>query len=305
MANALLVRVRYRIDRQQLVLLNAVEQYQDLRRATEDLGDHGELSPDNFFPPVGTDVIILGDAVARHGPAVATRVDVSVGSYHVVLDVFGDRVWETPTRATPAKPFERMPVTYRNAFGGAAKGPYGDLNWCHNPLGKGYFLSQEEAIGKALPNIESPSRHVKNWEDRPEPVGLGPYPKSWGLRVMKLVHTDLAGQNVAIRPDEGMFSQAHPALSGRQVEAGVVEIVGMNSAGSVRFDLPVCPFEVLITLGEFEYIRDLNLQEILIDLRQADRDSTVVDLLYRKMFVYNFVPMISRRTIVRRKGSVS
>lgn len=303
LANSLLVRVKYRIDGEKLVCMEPSEQPSDIRRGRVELGDYGILPPDRFHPPAGTDIIILGDAVAREESTEAMRVVVSIGPYRVLIDVFGDRIWETATRVSPAKKFARIPVTYKNAFGGVAKGPYGDLPWQHNPVGKGFAFTRDEVVGKELPNIEVPGHHVKLWDDRPNPIGLGPYPTSWGLKLMKMVAFDPERKKVDFRPDEGMFNVAHPALSGQRVNSGPVHIAGMSKTGAVDFVLPPCPFETIISLGEREYVRELDLQEIIIDVRSECGDRPTVELLYRKMFRYVFTPLTRRITVVRRKAS--
>ncbi len=38
----------------------------------------------------------------------------------------------------PAAEFSELPLTYENAFGGAAKTEYGELPDANNPVGKGF-----------------------------------------------------------------------------------------------------------------------------------------------------------------------
>lgn len=120
---------------------------------------------------------------------------------------------------------------------------------------------------------------------------------------MRLFTFDHAIQKLDLRPDAGMFSQAHPALSGRRIEGNEVRITGMSASGIIRFEMPKCPFGAVITLGDLEYVRGLDTQEIVVDLRRLVHDSVIVDILYRKMFVYEFVPLKIRRTILRRQLS--
>jgi hypothetical protein len=307
LANALVVRARYRIQGKALVPPAPPDRLTDLRREPTDLGDHGDLGPDDFYPRVGTDVIVLGDAVAQDGPAVASRVEVTAGKYRVALDVFGDRIWEKVLGGgllpSAPRPFTRMPVTWKNAFGGMARGAYGPLPCADNPMGKGYYLSAAEAEGGQLPNVESPGAHVERWDDRPEPVGLAPYPTAWGLRLMKWARVNREAGALDIHPEEGMFNRAHPALAGQSLGPGPMRIAGMSARGAVAFDLPPCPVEMCVVLGDKTFVRDLELEEVLVDLRAVDEGQGVVDLTYRKMFRYEFAPLMIRHTIVRAKGA--
>jgi hypothetical protein len=74
-----------------------------------------------------------------------------------------------------------------HAFGGKIRGEYGELAWPANPAGKGYCLSEATAPGTALPNIEDPRAPIRRWDDRPDPVGVAPYPSDWFLRQRDVV----------------------------------------------------------------------------------------------------------------------
>lgn len=93
-------------------------------------------------------------------PVAAT---VSVGGLTKRLAVFGDRhVTATGGISTP-QPFDSMPITANNAFGGK--------DYPANPLGKG--LDEQNGI-KPLPNIEYPGHLMVSPSDRPPPAGFGP-----------------------------------------------------------------------------------------------------------------------------------
>lgn len=304
MVAALIVRARYRIEEgRRLGPCAAAERLYDLRRARVDLGDYGFLEIDQIFPRQGTDVIVLGDAAARGDETPAMRVQVKAGPYDVAVNVFGDRVWEKALGSmtltpSPPKPFRRMPVTLRNAFGGAAAAEYGPIPFYQNPVGKGFYWTRDEALGRPLPNVESPFAPIAAWSDRPEPIAVGPYPPNFGLRLLKIFEPDVERQQVSFHPERGLCDIAHPALSGQRVEGGAVRIAGMSEAGAIEFELPERPFEVCAIFGPHTYVRDLELEEILVDVR-----TSLVDLTYRKLFKYEFVPHQIRRTILRRRGA--
>ena len=262
-----------------------------------DRGEYGELPADEIPPRTGTDVIVLGNAVSRE-PVIATRVAVEVGEYKVDLDVFGDRIWETAIGAlVPSDPipFSSMPLTYANAFGGATEGEYGPIPYYMNPSGKGYYIRASEAKGKPLPNVEASGTHIRAWDDRPPPAGFAPYPSTWGLKWEKFVEVDPEREEINVHPERGMYDRAHPALSGKRVDPGPMRIAGM-SPRSIQFDVPACPVEAHITVSGQTVVKELSLEEILVDIPARQ-----VDLTWRKMFRYRFVKYDRRETRVVEK----
>lgn len=289
-----------------------------LRMATLELGEYGELEADDLAPRSGTDVIVLGDAVCRE-PSPATRVEVLVDPYAVKLDVFGKRVWDSVLGAlvpTSAESFVRMPLTWANAYGGAPSAEYGPIPWHMNPLGKGHYLNASQAKGGELPNVESSARPMKAWDDRPSPAGVAPYPRTWGLRTEQYVRVDPKTEEIEVMPENGMFDRAHPLLSGARVgehlgEEGAVPVKmtlkGMTETGFLELAIGACPFEAQIEVGPASVTRQLELEEILVDLRpeiaQKSGAVGVVDLTWRKMFRYQIVPFQRRETrLVPRAG---
>ena len=268
----------------------------DLRRdrvATE----YGTFEPDLFLPRTGTDVIVLGKAVSPE-PTRQMSVLVKAGPYQVELLLLGERVWARGASGElvpgPAAEFREMPLTYENAFGGAAKTEYGDLPDANNPVGKGFYLTEDEALGKPLPRIEDPAARVLKWNDRPAPLGLGPYPLAWGLRLLEVFTVDPETTEPSIHPEKGLYDQAHPRLSGRRLDVGaVVSIEGMRTAGPFRMTVPACPFALGVALGDAESWLDLKLEEVLIDF-----DTSLVDLTYRKSFKYETVRHEKRTTVL-------
>lgn len=319
MYGSLLVRVRHEITtveeqgpihrakRRQWRLDPAPVERQDPELRPEEVQDGAHTLPDEqFFPRTGTDLVVLADAVAPVGGEPATRVDVRVraGSYDLRLAVFGDRTWQRDgdaLRPTAPLPFVRMPVTWERAFGGTTKTEYGDLPFAHNPSGRGFCMSEELAEGLALPNIEDPDDLTASWDQTPDPVGLSFYPANWGLRMQALVEQKDDGA-VAVHLDRGLFDRAHPRLCGGKVEPGdtvVLENLGgePHPAGEpVRFSVPPCPVLAEVLLGERTFTRDLELEEVMVDLRNG-----TVDLSYRKLFDYRVVPRQPRVTWVRTK----
>lgn len=296
--NSVVARIRHRLLPDGLLERVDDPRLTDIRR--QPAGDeYGQLEPDVLSPRSGTDLIVLGDAVAPDEPVSDMDIAVSAGPYDLTLRVFGDRVWDsTLTRGltpAPSKPFTTLPVTLRNAYGGASVGEYGPLPFPRNPDGKGYYLSKREATGRPLPNIEDPGCPIRDWDDRPEPVGFGPYPSTWALRHEPCVRTDPTTGKPKFTPTPGLHDRAHPRLSGQRLHDGeIVRIHGMSVGPQIAFTLPPCPIEVKIQIHEKVHVRSPWLEEVLVDLR-----TNLVDLTYRKVFDYAFKPFQTRTTTLR------
>lgn len=157
-------------------------------RVAEHHGEPGRSSiryeSDLVLTKKTTDVVVVGHAHAPGGNA-ATQIDAGfkVGPIQKVLRVFGDRVWES-AGASPPRPFEKMPLVYERAYGGAdlkSDAPGKDWEW-RNPVGTGYAVSSRNAVGLKLPNFEYPDRPIGSWADRPAPAGFGAIACHWQPR---------------------------------------------------------------------------------------------------------------------------
>ncbi len=295
----LLTRVRYRCDRQGKLVPVGPDEPDALKelRSEKIEDDYGVLEADIAFPRAATDVIIFADAAAPR-PTQSMTVGVRVGPYQQSLLVTGDRTWQRTPRGVVASapaPFERMPLTYTRAFGGKAITPHGELANPANPVGKGYYLDEASAEGNPLPNIEDPRRPIRRWDDRPDPVGVAPYPPEWFLRQRSVFELHGDTGKLEIHPERGMFDHAHPSLSGHLVRPGdPVEITGTAFAPKLTLTIPPCPVEMVLALGERVHVRELELEEVLLDLRVG-----LVDLGYRKLCSYDFVAFQPRSMILR------
>lgn len=300
MCAALLARVRLRLDPAGR-LMPASDGYAvgDIRRdVVED--DYGPLEPDLPYPRSGTDVIVYADAAAPQ-PVTSHTVSVRVGSYGLELLVVGDRRWVRGAGGlvpSAPRPFTRMPLTWGNAFGGKASTPYGELQEPANPLGKGFYVDEAAALGGPLPNIEDPAHPVRRWDDRPEPVGVAPYPSNWFLRHRACVELRPETGTLELYPERGMFDRAHPRLCGKFVGSGdVIEVTGTAFAPRLVLQVPACPLEMVLQLGDREHVRTLDLEEIVLDLRTGH-----VDFGYRKLCKYRFVPHARRSITLRARA---
>lgn len=122
----------------------------------------------------GTDVLVVGNAVAPDGVPVASlpvRLELPGRSKDAL--VFGERRWvRSLATLIPSKPvpFVEMPLSFARAHGGS-----GDT---HNPLGVGRAARE----GEPVPNIERPNAILRSGRDKPTPIGFGVIGRSWAPR---------------------------------------------------------------------------------------------------------------------------
>jgi uncharacterized protein YjbI with pentapeptide repeats len=150
--------------------------------AAAELGKDAAL--DLCMPKLSGEVLVNGYAFPIDGPKPACSIRVRIGSVDKELYVVGDRRWELNGSSDPA-PFERMAVTWENAFGGEDYPP--------NPRGKGSLpLKTERGKVHPLPNIEDPKRIIGSPSDKPLPAGFGAYEETWPQRFKKIGTYDKA-----------------------------------------------------------------------------------------------------------------
>jgi hypothetical protein len=139
---------------------------------------HGDI----FLRKLGADLAVLG-SVWRARAATEVLVRVRCGAFRHTLRVVGDRVWrrspgggDTLDASAPA-PFREMKLSYARAYGGIARADGLEAPFPDNPIGRGYYLSAQDAVNKPLPNIEEAHLPApRSWQDPARPAGWGPYP---------------------------------------------------------------------------------------------------------------------------------
>ncbi|MBM4359037.1 MAG: DUF2169 domain-containing protein [Deltaproteobacteria bacterium] len=125
------------------------------------------------------EVLVHGACHAPGGiPATEVRVRVGCGPVERQLVVSGDRVFREGVPTAP-EPFVVMPLSPERAFGGPG--------FPDNPRGKGAPASDdEEAEGRALPNVEDEGARIVEPADRPPcAAGLGPVDLSAPTRLRR------------------------------------------------------------------------------------------------------------------------
>lgn len=301
---AVVARVRYTVD-ETGALTEQAGTGDDLSPAEirlQVLGDdYGHLRADDLVGRSGTDVIVLGDAVAE-APVEQLTVRVEAGPYRHEVAVYGDRVWEQGEgglRPSSPQPFDRMPLTCSRAYGGQLVTELGTVAHQLNPRGRGFYTEEQQARGGPLPNLEDPENPIQRWNDQRLPAGVGPRPD----RVMhmdRFLEQPEEGR-ARFRPTRGFHDLAHPGLCGQRLEAtDTVSLHGIGRPGRLQVRLPRAPVEMEVQLGQRRHLRAMNTEEVLLDCR-----TMLLDITYRKNITYDFVPHQKRRIRLLRSDSAS
>lgn len=234
---------------------------------------------DVFPSKKGTDVVLLGHAYPK-GSAKTVDVALHAGGLGKSLRVFGDRSWRKSMGSwkwSEPAPFERMPLTYERAFGGAdfsdpdpAKQGYER----RNPVGAGFHVSgkKETLDGLPLPNLEDPKNPIKSWKDKPFPAGFGFIARNWVPRVDYAGTYDASWQNkrCPLLPedfDERYYNGASSGLTSGQYFKGGEPIALMNASeeGELSFSLPKRSVDATLWVKGKETFHKLNLDTVIIE----------------------------------------
>lgn len=197
---------------------------------------------------LGTDVVVIGDAIAPE-PVTVLDIGITVGNRTVPLRVHGPRLYAKRLGGigiSSAIPFQRQPIRYELAYGGASE------DWSEvelrNPSGVGIATRQSDLDGRPAPQIEHPERPHTSGTDRHAPVGFGAIGTHWSPRREFFGTADELWQKdrCPILPtdfDPRYYSVAHPSLWFAELVApGTrVGIVGMSSERVLSFLVPELP----------------------------------------------------------------
>lgn len=259
------------------------------------MGPYGPMDGDDLPLREGVDVMVFGSARPPGGrPVTRLDVEVEVGPEfrgHVI--VWGDRVWERRGgRLVPGEPepFRAIPLTVALAFGGFDVWDELPIAFQDNPLGRGYYLDEERAEGKPLPNIEHPDAPIRVWNDQPEPVGTCQCSRFFGPRLRRVVEVD--EETVAIRAVRpALYNEAFPGMIAPAARPGDrVTIRGVREDGPISFTLPDIGLRARLRFGDLAGERSLPIDQIGVE---ADHRRVFVS--YRYPFRYDLVPRQRRR----------
>lgn len=294
-AAAVLARLTYRVVDQQL-LLDPDQAW--ILDKTEYESPIGPRPPEDCFRRGGVDLLILGSARAPGGqPTPKVEVRFVVGDFIGGVDVYGERVWSTSLRTTlqptPALPFVERPLSLANAFGG--KQLWDGLEVPHplNPEGKGYYIEASSAREQPLPNIEDPRRPIQQWQDQPDPVGVGFCPRGFGPRIQRSVKFNERG--ILTKLDAGFFNDAFPDMVAPEPEPGTrCHVYGVREQGVFSFRIPSPPLSAHIRVGDSVVDRTLHIDQIGVE-----PDLERVFITYRFPFRYPVIRMQPRACELR------
>jgi len=262
-------------------------------------GPHGPMEGDDVFVRGGVDLLVFGHARPPSGvPTDALTVAVEVGAFRRALWVYGNRVWERDAgdlRPSSPEPFSAMPLHLSHAFGGKDSWDGLDVPFPDNPDGKGFYLSEEAALGGPLPNLEDPQAPIQSWQDQPGPVGLGLCPGGFGKRLENFVFSE-EGLLQEIRP--AFFNAAFPEMILPSLTPGeTVFLHGVSEDGLVRVEVPDLDLEVRLTFGD-----EVTLHTPRIDQIGIEADLARVFITLRYAFRYTMHPHQIRCCELIREG---
>ncbi len=209
----------------------------------------GELAP----PRPSTGLTVSGSAIAPKSGTTAMKVGVRLAQLRVDAVVFGERHWITTlgiARASRPQPFESVPLTWENAFGGvdlSASKEKHQASCESNPAGRGFVASHSRRKIDALPlpQVENPRQLIRSIKDHPEPVCFLPVAPAWRPRRDWAGSYDETWQKtraplLPLDFDERFYQAAPPALTCDSYLAGgeICTITGMTPEGELSFALP-------------------------------------------------------------------
>jgi hypothetical protein len=211
-----------------------------------------------------TDIFLHGHAYAPPGRS-APQIDVTmkVARISKTLRVVGDRFWKSGAlgvELTAPEPFERMPIIYERAFGGAdqmSNDPQKHDWERRNPVGVGFAVKSDHLIGQRAHNVEYPDSSLSSWDHRPQPAGFGPIAGNWSPRLglagtydeqwrqerLPLLPLDFNERYFQCAPED---QQAQGYLRGGEP----VELYNLTPERVLRFNLPRVVLSFRTNFGE-------------------------------------------------------
>lgn len=226
------------------------------------------------FAPVKPrcDILLTGNAHAPGGkPASRVKVALHVGSWSKSFDVVGNRVWEvgfSGLHATSPEPFQVLPISYNNAFGGVDRthaDPARHRWYAANHAGVGYrefVLLLASIQGTPLPNTEETGKPINAPWTEHRPMAFGAVGRAWQPRAALAGTYDQAwlDRQFPFLPHDfnELYYQAAPTdQQTDHLQGGeVVELMNLTPDGQTEFRLPKMnvPIDVYMKRGGHERI---------------------------------------------------
>lgn len=227
-----------------------------------------------------TDIVLNGHAYASKGRrARVIDVGLNVNGNEVVCRVFGNRFWEQSWlewSITPPQEFERMPMTYENAYGGTDPSTAQNENpkfSSFNPVGKGYIAPKSKPVeGLPLPNVEDRRMLISKVDHRPPPAGYGFISRTWQPRSALAGTYDEAWRKtrqplLPLDFDDQFYNAAHPSLITESPLAGgeTITLKNLSETGYLSFVLPTWKAPVTVTLKGTSKVFAPRLDTVVIE----------------------------------------
>jgi hypothetical protein len=255
--------------------------------------EYGQMTADEVFIRGGTDVFLFGQAWASGRGVAEMEVVIEVGTkFRRCIAVVGHRSWVRRGKGlvpTAPRPFESIPLTLANAFGGKDRWDGLDVPYPDNAEGKGFVLEERTAEGVPLPNIEDPDHRIVRWNDRPAPIGLGMCPITCGLRLRNGIVLNDKSQIEELKPV--FFNSAFPRMiaDNAVVPGDVVRVTGVQPTGPHTFRIPELRLMTRLRFGNEVIERPLAIDQIGVE---SERSRFFVT--YRYPFRYVLYPLQKR-----------
>lgn len=243
--------------------------------------ESGLLAAAELLPPKpGTDVLLTAHAIPARRRGAMAKVAVRVADRSQTAIVYGDRVWKSRLgflKISDPEPFDRMPLTWENAFGGADATPKNEKHHTwepRNPVGKGLFAkkTEREIEGSPVPNIDHPKMPYRSAKDRPSPVGFLPVAPSWQPRLQYAGTYDDAWmkKRAPLLPDdfdERFHLTAPEGLRAERFLKGGerCSVLGTTPEGRLEFRLPRARPTVRLRFPAAAYALPLEMDTVHID----------------------------------------
>lgn len=248
-----------------------------------------------------TDLIVNGCAVAPRAKKVRSMAaGISYqGKALQRAKVVGDRVWTKAIGGwvlSDPLPFERIPITWARAYGGADAGGME----ARNPVGTGYVSKLTAAFeGTRVPNIEHPDRPITAPTDRPQPVSFGVVARHAQSRMQYAGTYDAAWleERFPLLPDDfdDRFNQCVDPRQwiARPVGGEIIQIEGMSELGMLAMTVPPCRLA-----ATFHYRGRQEKQELDLDSIVVDTDAATLTLTWRAVVDVRGDPFQLLETVV-------
>jgi hypothetical protein len=173
---------------------------------------------------------------------------------------------EQEWHVTPSEPepFDVMPITYDNAFGGG--------QFLRNPVGRGYARSNDGIDGQPLPNTEEPGKRITDPAGEYVPMSFGSIGRNWAPRFRHAGTYDQEWleERAPFWPTDFDYRYFQAAPPEQQIPPprGGEEVVleNLTPGGYVSFRLPVRPMPVWFIQHQGKDVRvDGVIDTILIE----------------------------------------